>query len=353
MRPMNKMLGIVLILGFSFHKTEAYPTYRWDPVDHAASYLGVIFVKGGHIFFTTSGTELFVEEVAPELQISAFSATGELLQKVRPYRVDLDSAPKLPIPVPVPLPTVKKQATDATIQELEQEKRDAFSLNPYRYLSAHLGLGQEVIHSSNADNQYSGKAQLATFGLELEVTLTPRSSIATSLQVHPFSTVTQTGQTEETIAVRRSYLTAAYMYRLDALSFPHTSIQVGAGALELPILVEPDASGEPASFQSFFALGPYMGIRYLRPLASLPSFSFGGMLSSMPFLLGSNSGMSVEASGQTLFFPVDNLFLTGAILYRYQKISRSIACMSQNKCHENSQTDSNIQLIYIGIGVFF
>jgi hypothetical protein len=352
MPHVRQLLCMALTLGFTHYDVVAHPTDRWDFVPQANSYLGVIFTERGHDFFITPDTQILAQNSAAEIHLSTYTSTGRLRQKVRPYRVDVAPPPKTSPSISL-LSLGNPTSNELAIQELEQDKKEAFSQTPYRYLSTHVGLGQESLRASNRDSHFSGKSQVATFGLELQVKLTPRSSLATTLHVHSFVTSTETNQKEEMTAVRSSYLTTSYVYRLEALSYPHTSIQVGVGAVELPLLLEPETSKENSALRSTFATGPYIGIQYLHPLVSLPTLSFGGTVASLPTLLGSTSGKSLEASGQTLFFPVDNLYLRGALVYRYQKITGSIACARHEGCRESAETNSDLQLVYIGIGVFF
>ena len=352
-----RCLPIVLILWLFPYEARAQVQYRWPSVEKASLYFGVNRTEQGHVFFTTPNTELLTSEPILELEIAAYSASGTFLEKITPYRVQ-DKAertaqfPSLSIETS-PQPPVDATSSESAIQELEQENQSAFSKTPFRYLSTHLGLGKESLRASNTDSHFSGQAQLGTFGLELQVILTPSSSFNTNLQVHSFITSTTTNQSQETTAVRRSYLTATYQYRLEAFSYPYTSFQIGLGTLELPLLTEPDATETGPSLRATFATGPYLGIQYLRPFPHMPTLSFGGTLSSIPLFFGSTSGTSIETSGQTLFFPVDNLYLTAALLYRYQSMTRSIPCANQSGCEENTQTKSDLQLIYLGIGVFF
>lgn len=350
-------LPIVLILGLFPYEASGQVQYRWTTVAKAVLYFGVNRTEKGHVFFTTPGTELLTSEPILELEIAAYDATGSFLEKITPYRVqDVASIAVQPLSASIvtfPEPPPDVAPVESAIQEVEQEKQSAFSQAPFRYLSTYLGLGKESLRASNTDSHFSGQAQLGTFGLEFQVILTPRSSLSTNLQVHSFITSTTTDQNQETTAVRRSYLIAAYQYRAEAFSFPYTSFQIGLGSVELPLLTEPDATETVPDLRSTFATGPYLGIQYLRPLPHVPKLSFGGTLSSIPLFLGSISGASLEASGQALFFPVDNLYLTGALLYRYQSMTRFIPCANQRGCEEKTQTKSDLQLIYLGIGVFF
>ncbi len=353
MQLLTKIRCMALALVCSLCQAEAGLLYQWDPVPHAVSYVGKVDTEKGPIFFRTSGTKILLKEAATNIQISAYGARGHLLQKKSPRPMDLDLSP---VAHPFPFPLLKPPSTEPATKEDSKEpagKEFLFSRTPYRYLSVYLGAGQENLRASNLNSNYSGKADLGNSGLALQITLTPRSSLSANVHVYPFSTSTQVNQTEEITAVRRSYLTAAYMYRLDTLSLPHTSIQVGAGAFELPFLMEPQMSGDTPALRSIFVGGPYVGILYLRPLGAFPALSLGGMLTSIPILFGSTSGMSLEASGQALFFPVDNVYLTGALLYRYQKITGSIDCPRQKACQETAQTKSDLYLTTIGIGLFF